>query len=174
MDYEFTLKFKLAFDDTDMDELIERLADAGCDDAAVGTGQPGRIALNFTRDSASAEQAILGALTDVKKAVPQATLLEVTPDFVGLTDVAELVCVSRQNMRKLMLAHPLSFPAPLHEGSAALWHLAPVLQWLKARDGYRIEQPLLDVAATAMQINLAKEAKQIEKRVQRAVLDLVA
>lgn len=114
------------------------------------------------------------ALTDVKKAVPQATLLEVTPDFVGLTDVAELVCVSRQNMRKLMLAHPLSFPAPLHEGSAALWHLAPVLQWLKARDGYRIEQPLLDVAATAMQINLAKEAKQIEKRVQRAVLDLVA
>lgn len=174
MDYEFTLKFKLAVDDTDIDELIERLADAGCDDAAVGTGQPGRIALNFTRDSASAEQAILGALTDVKKAVPQATLLEVTPDFVGLTDVAELVCVSRQNMRKLMLAHPLSFPAPLHEGSAALWHLAPVLQWLKARDGYRIEQPLLDVAATAMQINLAKEAKQIEKRVQRAVLDLVA
>ncbi len=174
MDYEFTLKFKLAVDDTDIDEFIERLADAGCDDAVVGTGQPGRIALNFTRDSASAEQAILAALTDVKKAVPEATLLEVAPDFVGLTDVAELVCVSRQNMRKLMLAHPLSFPAPLHEGSAALWHLAPVLQWLKARDGYRIEQSLLDVAAIAMQINLAKEAKQIEKRVQRAVLDLVA
>jgi hypothetical protein len=31
--------------------------------------------------------------------------------MVGLTDVAEIVGVSRQNMRKSMLAHPGSFPA---------------------------------------------------------------
>jgi hypothetical protein len=69
--------------------------------------------------------------------------------------------------------HADSFPAPFHEGSSALWHLAPLLQWLKARDGYEIEQSLLDVARTATQINLTKEASQLERRVQRAVLELV-
>jgi hypothetical protein len=78
----------------------------------------GRIALNFIREAASAKEAIISTLTDVKRVIPHARLLEVTPDFVGLSDVAELLGVSRQNMRKLMVTHPLSFPAPLHEGSA--------------------------------------------------------
>jgi hypothetical protein len=58
--------------------------------------------------------------------------------------------------------------------SSALWHLAALLEWLKDRDGYRIDQSLLDVARTAMQINLTKEASQIEQRVQRVVTALVA
>jgi hypothetical protein len=173
MEYEFTLKLKLPADDTDPDELVERLGEM-CDDALVGIGQPGRLALNFTRDAATAERAIVSALTDVKNLIPEAKFVEVTPDFVGLTDVAELIGVTRQNMRKLMLGHPNSFPTPIHEGSSALWHLAPLLQWLKDRDGYRIDPSLLDVAHTAMQINLAKEASQIERRVQRVVLELVA
>jgi hypothetical protein len=172
VEYEFTLKFKLPTDGTEPDELVERLGDV-CDDALVGIGQPGRLALNFTRDAESAELAIVSALTDVKQGIPEAKLVEVTPDFVGLTDVAELIGVTRQNMRKLMLAHPDSFPAPVHEGSSVIWHLAPLLQWLKARDGYRIDQSLLDVARAAMQINLTKEASHIERRVQRVILDLV-
>jgi hypothetical protein len=174
MEYEFTLKFKLAPDGADTDELVERLGIAGCDDALVGIGQPGRIALQFTRNADSAEKAIISALKDVKSVIPEARLLEVDPDFVGLTDVAEMVGVTRQNMRKLMLAHSDSFPAAVHEGSTALWHLAHVLQWLNDRDGYRIEQSLLDVAYIAMQINLTKEAGQLEPRVRREVRALVA
>jgi hypothetical protein len=174
MDYEFELKFKLAPDDADPDELVERLGEAGCDDALIGTGQPGRIALRFTRAAASAQRAIVSALRDVKKAIPGAHLIEVAPDFVGLTDVAEWVGVTRQNIRKLMLTHAESFPAPIHEGSAALWHLAPVLQWLKSRAGYSIEQRLLDVAHVAMQINLAKETGCLERPIQREVQALVA
>ena len=87
--------------ESDADALVERLAEAGCDDALVGTGQKGRIALNFIREAASAKEAIISALTDVKRVIPHARLLEVTPDFVGLSDVAELLGVSRQNMRKL-------------------------------------------------------------------------
>jgi hypothetical protein len=174
MEYDFTLKFKLAADDADADELVERLGEAGCDDALVGIGQPGRIALNFSREADSAQRAIVSALVDVKKVIPEAKLLEVSPDFVGLTDVAELVGVTRQNMRKLMLAHAESFPTPIHEGSAAFWHLWLVLQWLKDRGGYRIEQPLLDVAHIAMQINLMKEAGHLETRVRREVRELLA
>lgn len=174
MEYDFTLKFMLMQDAAAIDDLVERLGAAGCDDALVGIGQSGRIALAFTRDADSAQHAILSALEAVKSVISDAKLLEVTPDFVGLSDVAELVGVSRQNMRKLMLAHYDSFPVAVHEGNAALWHLFPVLNWLKARAGYAIKQSLVDVAYITMQINLAKEANQIERRVQMKVLELVA
>jgi hypothetical protein len=82
--------------------------------------------------------------------------------------------VSRQNVRKLMLTHKDHFPLPIHEGSAALWHLFPVLAWLKDRPGYEIAQSMIDVAFIAMQINLTKEARQIERRVSNEVKELVA
>jgi hypothetical protein len=153
VEYEFTLKFKLPAD-AGPDELVRRLAEA-CDDALVGIGQPGRLALNFIRDAESAEAAIISALSDVKRLITEAKLVEVTPGFVGLTDMAELIDVTRQNVRKLMLAHSDSFPAPIHEGSSAVWHLALLLQWLKSR-GYSIDPSLLDIARTTMQINLAR------------------
>jgi hypothetical protein len=174
VEYDFVLKFRLPADDADADDLVERLGAAGCDDALVGSGQRGRIALNFTREAASAKRAVISALKEVRKAIPGAQLIEVSPDFVGLTDVAELIGVSRQNMRKLMLTHANSFPAPVHEGSSALWHLAPVLQWLENRGAYRVERALLDVAHIAMQINLAKEANRLETPVQREVRMLLA
>ena len=62
-------------------------------------GQQGRIALDFNRESRSAYHAIRSALRDVKKAIPKATLIEATPDFFGLTDVAEILGFTRQNMR---------------------------------------------------------------------------
>lgn len=174
MEFEFGMKFKLGTGGASAGELVERLGEAGCDDATVGIGQPGRIALDFAREARSVKDAIVSALRDVKKAIPDAELIEVTPDFVGLTDVAELVGVSRQNMRKLMLSHPMSFPAPVHEGSASVWHLAHILKWLIARGDYSIRKPLLDISSMAMQINLAKEALGLEGRLQREVRALVA
>ena len=174
MEYDFTLKFKLATDELDVDSLVERLGEANCDDALVGVGQPGRIALDFTREAESAEAAIVSALADVKKAIPGARLVEVGPDFVGLSDVAEIVGVTRQNMRKLMLAHVSTFPMPLHEGSAAVWHLAPVLEWLKERGTYQFEQTVFEVACTAMQVNLAKEVNSLVPRLRRELRRLVA
>ncbi|WP_166360663.1 helix-turn-helix transcriptional regulator [Pseudomonas akapageensis] len=161
MEYIFTLKYQLATEDQDMDTLVERLGEAGCDDALVGIGQPGRLALEFVREAASAEEAVKSALADVCKAVPGARLIEATPDLVGLTDVAEIVGVSRQNMRKLMLAHANNFPAPVHEGSASIWHLADVLSWMQARGTYALAQDVLDVARIAMRVNVAKEHQRV-------------
>src|SRR5579864_8010372 len=131
MKYDFTLKFQFATTELDADLLVEQLAEAGCDDALVGVGLPGRIALDFTRGASSAQAAIMSAIADARRAIPAARLVEVGPDLVGLTDVAELVGVTRQNMRKLMLSHAADFPVPVHDGSSALWHLAHVLQWLR-------------------------------------------
>ncbi len=169
MEYTFTLKYQLTDDDRDPDALVERLGEAGCDDALVGIGQPGRLALEFTREAADADEAVRSALADVRRSVPSARLIEVAPDLVGLTDVADIVGVSRQNMRKLMLAHPGSFPAPVHEGSASIWHLADVLAWLQARGSYALAKDVLDVARVALQVNVAKEGQRLRPSASKAL-----
>jgi hypothetical protein len=85
-EYEFTLKFRLIDTSSNPDAYIEKLGIEGCDDALIGIGQSGRIALNFTLESSSAYDAIFSALEDVKRAIPNARLVEATPDFVGLTE----------------------------------------------------------------------------------------
>ena len=161
MEYTFTLKYQLTDEDRDPDALVERLGEAGCDDSLVGIGQPGRLALEFTREAADADDAVRSALADVRRAAPSARLIEVAPDLVGLTDVADIVGVSRQNMRKLMLAHPGSFPAPVHEGSASIWHLADVLAWLQAKGSYSLTRDVQEVARVALQVNVAKEGRRV-------------
>jgi hypothetical protein len=173
MEYAFTLKFHLSQADSDADALVERLAEAGCDDALVGTGLPGRVAMAFVREAESARVAMVSALTDTRRAMPSATLIEAAPDLVGLTDVADMVGVSRQNLRKLMLGYPESFPVPVHEGSSSLWHLLDVLGWLRQRD-YDIAPALIEIAAAARQVNLARCASQLAPAMQRELRALVA
>ena len=176
MEYTFTLKYQLAEQDANHDELVERLGAAGCDDALVGIGQPGRIALEFVREAESAQEALASALADIKRAIPSAKLIEAAPDFVGLTDVADVVGVTRQNMRKLMSSHATTFPTPVHEGSASVWHLAEVMSWLQARGAYKVEATMLEVAMSAMQVNLAKEVevRQLQPKVRRGLRPLFA
>ena len=55
MEYEFTLKYKLSDKESDADALVERLAEAGCDDALVGTGQKVRAACFQQKDAQDPE-----------------------------------------------------------------------------------------------------------------------
>jgi predicted DNA-binding transcriptional regulator AlpA len=174
MEYEFILKFKLPSMEASAESLVDRLGMAGCDDALVGLGQSGRVALDFTREANSASEAVLSAIKDVRRAIPDAELIEAAPDYVGLTDVAELVGVSRQNLRKLMAAH-LDFPCPVHEGSSQIWHLELVLRWLTGRVGsHRFEKRLLEIAQVTMQCNLTKEVSRLEPVHHQRIRKLVA
>nr|WP_238346746.1 hypothetical protein [Pseudomonas viciae] len=114
-------------------------------------GQPGRLALEFTRDAPDAVKAVLSALADV----------------------AQIVGVSRQNMHKLMLAYPSSFPTPAHEGSISIWHLADVLSWLQARGNYSLTKDVLDVAQVALQVNVAKEGRRLPNQAFKELEALV-
>lgn len=157
MEYNFTLRYRIGLLNGSLDALVDRLAEAGCDDALIGMGQPGRLALEFSREAASAQAAVHSALQDVQRAMPAACLIEAAPDYVGLTDVAEMLGMSRQNMRKLMLAYPESFPSPVHEGKTSIWRLYQVLEWLNAKGGYAIDASTLDVARAVFEINIAKD-----------------
>ena len=173
MEYTFTLKYQLAADDRDPAAIVERLGAAGCDDALVGTGVAGRIALEFTREAVSAEAALHSALDDIRRIVSGARLTEAGPDYVGLTDVANMLGMSRQNLRKLMLKHPASFPPPVYEGSASVWHLADLLGWFAER-GQAVNAALAETASAARQVNLAKDAAQLNPVLLESLKPLVS
>ncbi|WNH51780.1 hypothetical protein [Stenotrophomonas oahuensis] len=78
MEYQFTLIYQVA-EDEDPGLLVERLGKAGLDDALVGTARPGRLALAFSREAATASLAVRSALEDVDAALPEARLLQVLP-----------------------------------------------------------------------------------------------
>ncbi len=64
-EYDFTLRFDIASFEREPESLVDQLYEAGCDDAIIGFGRQGRIALNFTREARSATEAISSALRDV-------------------------------------------------------------------------------------------------------------
>ena len=172
-EYEFVLKFSLPDNEADPEIFIEKLEEAGCDDALIGIGCSGRIGFDFTRLSSSALEAVLSAIKDVKRAIPDAGLIEASPDLVGLTDVADILGFSRQNMRKLMLKNP-DFPPPFHDGKPSIWHLAKILRWMDKKNMYPIEKSLLDIATTNMQFNIAKDMQDLEPAFQSNIQALLA
>jgi hypothetical protein len=78
MEYTFTLKYQLRDGDDSVDDVVERLGASGCNDALVGIGRDGYLSLDVTRESISAEAALVSALSDVKRAVPSAELIKTT------------------------------------------------------------------------------------------------
>lgn len=174
MEYTFTLTYRLPQADCDLDALVERLGGAGCDDALVGLGLPGQVGLDFIREAESAQAALLTALADVRRALPDARLVEAVPDLVGLSDAADVVGVSRQNLRNLMLKHPDSFPLPVHAGSTGVWHLEDLMLWLRDRLDYELEATMLEIASTARQINLARETARLSPGLLKEVRSLLA
>lgn len=171
--YDFTLRFSLAQNAAEPEEFVAALLAEGCTDALIGVGIPGRIALNFTREASSADEAILSALGDVQRAVPHARLVEATPDLVGLTDIANLLGFSRQYMRKLAVKKGTGFPPPVHDGKPAIWHLSTVLSWLAESGSRDLDATLLDVARVNMQCNLVKDSASLDRRLSNRLKGLL-
>jgi hypothetical protein len=73
-EFEFVLRFDLPNPDSDPEQFVDDLHEAGCDDAICGIGQKGRIALDFTREAPTENDAIFSAIADVRRAIPGAKL----------------------------------------------------------------------------------------------------
>lgn len=71
--------------------LVERLGAAGCTDAVIGLGAPGCLSLAFERQAVSGYAALVSALADVRRALPDARLVEcVFQDAADSTPCAAL------------------------------------------------------------------------------------
>lgn len=171
--YDFTLKFALDRHDADPEAYIERLIASGCDDALIGIGERGRVALNFTRESESAVQAVLSAIHDVRRAISSATFVEATPDLVGFSDIASLLGFTRQYMRKLAEEGGPKFPLPVHDGKRAIYHLEAVLYWLMDR-GRHVDVALLETAIVNRQLNFAREQARLKEGIPEGFKRAVA
>lgn len=91
MEYHFILRYLLDPADaaSDVDDILERLGEAGCLDALVGVGASGKIVLDFTRSATSLAQAIRIAVADVESAIPTAVLYSTeAPDNREEEDIA--------------------------------------------------------------------------------------
>lgn len=161
-DYVFTLKLRLP-PGLSGEEAVERLGAAGCTDALAGIGLAGRLALEFTREAESAAAAVGQAMDDMMTILPDAEIFEVGPDLVGLSDMADLIGLSRQALRKSMLAHA-DFPSPVHHGSSAIWHLSDVLEWMESRPSRRPDPMLSEVARAARAANFVSESQRLSNR----------
>lgn len=150
-EYDFALMFRLPQSDIASETYLDLLYEAGCDDALMGIGKPGYLALNFIRESSSAFEAVSSAIDNVKSVFTEADLIQVSPDLVGIKELANIFDCTRQNIQKLV-GKP-TFPNPVYKGSQAIWHLATVLDWFMAND-YNVNQELLELSELAMSINL--------------------
>ena len=160
--YEFELIFKVDSSENLLD-CSDKLYEAGCDDALVSVGQLGMITLSFTREAENAQMAIDSAIENVRTAIPTAELIEASPDFVSITDVASILGHSRQYTRKLF-NEKSGLPSPIHMGSPTIWHLSEVLSWIKkiTKNGINLSDSLLEVSSTARQVNFKKQMERLQ------------
>ena len=69
-----------------------------------------------------------------------------------------------------MMNNLVSFPIPIHQGKTMLWHLSSILSWVKESNRYEIDELLLDVANTNMQLNIAKETLHVDTTIHEQFL----
>jgi hypothetical protein len=84
-------------------------------------------------------------------------------------------CVNARDV-SLRLTILRRITSPVHEGTPTIWHLATVLDWLKNRANYEIDDGLWEVAKTNRLLNLARELHDLdaEPAFQRDLMRLMA
>jgi hypothetical protein len=79
MDFHFSLTYKLAGKDSDIDAIVKRIYDTGCD-FGLGTGKPGWLGVLCTVDAASMDEAVHIATTELRQSIPSVMLVKMEAD----------------------------------------------------------------------------------------------
>ena len=114
-------------------ENLDRLFEAGCDDATFGARE-GLFHAEFDREATSFAEAIRTAIRDVEGAVPGLKVIRVEPEeFVTAADIARRIGRSRESVRLLIRAErgPGFFPPPAWwiGGKRPIWRWSDVATW---------------------------------------------
>lgn len=155
--------FSLALEplEVSVDEAEDRLFESGCDDAllSISAGQP---TLDFTRESASLDQALLSALRDIA-ASGVARVVRVEPDdLVNASDIARRSGKSKEAVRLWVSGArgPGGFPSSVSTvGSSPVWRWHEVAKWLFER-GHVGEEEVANALRIAAYNQLLSEERQ--------------
>ena len=63
-EFQFDVMIRLPQGSPDIEDVLDRLFQAGCDDAVVGLGTPGLLGLSFIREGTDRDEVITGAVRD--------------------------------------------------------------------------------------------------------------
>jgi hypothetical protein len=137
-EYEFTLVVDSIRDMTP--EMAEALFEAGCGDATVGMSG-GVFEAIFHRESSSFEDAVLSAISDVRKAVPGAAGFRLDHrDLVSQSDIARRIGKSRQSVNLYVSGKQTpsgsrelgTFPSAVADSrEGPLYSWSDVAEWLR-------------------------------------------
>ena len=127
--------FTLIVDGPDVqhEALIDALFEAGCDDALVGRTE-GIQYIEFDREAAHLDDAILTAVADVEK-VPGVTVSRIADaGLVSMADIAARTGRTREGVRLLVAGArgPGGFPPPVTDPRSRyrLWRWSEVERWV--------------------------------------------
>lgn len=176
--------FQVLCKDVDTSDLVflDRLFEAGCDDATVSF-KDGYICLDFTRESDSAENAVISAIKDFMRANTGGTVERVEPeDLASLSEIANRVGVTRSSLQKYARGESKvgkDFPHPVQNISASrreLFSTAEVINWMLQKNRVEIDErwfELVEVIAKTNQALTVTKA-QFDEDVLRLVSQLSA
>ena len=100
------------------------------------------------------------AVAEVQRVLPGARLAEAGPDYVGVSEIAGYLGISRQATRKWVVSRGANFPLAIHEVNGSIWHLAEVLEWMRVVAGFSVPEELLQVSRSAVGLNLRVEVRR--------------
>jgi len=168
-EYQFTLTLdgveELTF------EVIDRLFEAGCDDATFGT-RCGTHFATFHRDAPSAMEAMISAIEDVEGARIGLRVVRVEPDeLVTVGEIAERGGLSREAIRLYVLGKrgPGGFPRPVAglQQKSPLYRWSDVAAWLDRLPGGSKRLDIAESDAIAF-LNAALDLRRLAPSVQDA------
>ena len=118
--------------------IIDRLFEAGCDDAATGRSD-GIQYVDFDREAASLDEAVLSAIRDVEHIDGVSVVRAADAGIVSMTDIASRIGRTRESVRLLITdaRGPGGFPAPVTDprGRHRLWRWFDVTPWITTQFG---------------------------------------
>jgi hypothetical protein len=143
------------------DLFLDRLYEAGCDDALVSF-KDGYVCLDFSRSSESAEEAVLSAIKDFEYSAVGGSIERVEPDdLASLSEIARRTGVTRASLQKYARGPSKvgeDFPQPAVNISGArreLYSAAEVINWMHAKERVVLPGYFMDLVNVIAKINQA-------------------
>ncbi len=144
--YHFTLIVEGA--DLQSEASIDTLFDAGCDDALVGLTD-GVQYVDFDREAATLEAAVLAAVADIERVTGAHVVRIADAGLVSMADIAESFGRTRESVRLLVVGErgPGGFPPPVTDprGRYRLWRWSEVRRWFSEELDEHIDAPAAHV-----------------------------
>jgi hypothetical protein len=158
---EFEFKIFCRDIDTSDDSFLDRLFEAGCDDALVFF-KDGYVCMDFSRVSKGAEQAVWSAIRDIERAGIGGTVERVEPDdLASLSEIARRTGVTRASLQKYARGCSKvgeDFPQPAANISGSrreLYSAAEVIVWMQAKKRVALPANVVELAKVIAQTNQA-------------------